>query len=128
MAAKAAFLPAACMVQISEDWVVEIIWTKLVAPHAVIEPVSETRRQERNFLLQRPRGELASFGSIAAVAPSLPWSLWDLILVFVQGGARGAGRELHDVQNCRGPASGGAGPVIDRRQTGRHGVAVCENF
>ena len=26
-----------------KEWMVEIIWTKLVAPHAVIEPVSETR-------------------------------------------------------------------------------------
>jgi hypothetical protein len=26
-----------------EDWMVETIWTKLHAPHAVIEPVSETR-------------------------------------------------------------------------------------
>jgi hypothetical protein len=43
MAAKAAFLRVRSRAQVSEDWVVEMIWTKLVAPHAVIEPVSETR-------------------------------------------------------------------------------------
>jgi len=33
--------PAKCAVW--EDWMVEMIWTKLPAPHAGIEPVSKTR-------------------------------------------------------------------------------------
>ena len=39
--------------EVREDWVVETIWTKLDAPHADIEPVSDASSQERNFLLQR---------------------------------------------------------------------------
>jgi len=46
-------------------WVVETIWTKLAAPHAVIETSLQNSSQERNFLLQRPGGETGSFGSIA---------------------------------------------------------------
>src|SRR5229473_5917023 len=50
---------------------VEIIWTKLAAPHAVIETSLRNSRQERNFLLQRPGGETGSFGSIAGVETAL---------------------------------------------------------
>src|SRR5260370_1150831 len=46
-------------------WVVETIWTKLAAPHAGIEPSLRKSSQERNFLLQRPGGEMGSFASIA---------------------------------------------------------------
>ena len=42
---------------------VETIWTKLHAPHAVIEPVSETSSQERNFLLQRRERKIRRFAS-----------------------------------------------------------------
>src|SRR5947199_3629381 len=31
------------VLEVREDWVVETIWTKLHAPHADIEPVSDTR-------------------------------------------------------------------------------------
>jgi len=34
---------------VREDWVVETIWTKLPAPHAGIEPVSETRARNGIF-------------------------------------------------------------------------------
>ena len=44
---------------------VETNWTKLAAPHAVIETSLRNSSQERNFLLQRPGGETGSFGSIA---------------------------------------------------------------
>src|SRR5260370_19580651 len=43
---------------VREDWVVETIWTKLAAPHAGIEPSLRKSSQERNFLLQRPGGEM----------------------------------------------------------------------
>src|SRR6266852_2250746 len=49
----------------------EIIWTKLAAPHAVIETSLRNSRQERNFLLQRPGGETGSFGSIAGAETAL---------------------------------------------------------
>jgi hypothetical protein len=39
--------PTKCAVW--EDWMVEMIWTKLAAPHAVIEPVSETRARNGIF-------------------------------------------------------------------------------
>jgi hypothetical protein len=39
--------PAKCAVW--EDWMVETIWTKLAAPHAEIEPVSETRARNGIF-------------------------------------------------------------------------------
>ena len=48
---------------------VETIWTKLAAPHAVIETGLRNSSQERNFLLQRPGGETGSFGSIAGAEP-----------------------------------------------------------
>ena len=41
---------------------VETIWTKLAAPHAVIETSLRNSSQERNFLLQRLGGEMGSFG------------------------------------------------------------------
>jgi hypothetical protein len=50
---------------------VETIWTKLAAPHAVIETSLGNSSQERNFLLQRPGGETGSFGSIAGAATAL---------------------------------------------------------
>jgi hypothetical protein len=53
------------------DWVVETIWTKLAAPHAVIETSLRNSSQERNFLLQRPGGETGSFGSIAGAETAL---------------------------------------------------------
>ncbi len=34
---------------VREDWMVETIWTKLAAPHAEIEPVSETRARNGIF-------------------------------------------------------------------------------
>ena len=49
----------------------EIIWTKLAAPHAVIETSLRNSSQERNFLLQRPGGETGSFGSIAGAETAL---------------------------------------------------------
>jgi hypothetical protein len=52
-------------------WVVETIWTKLAAPHAVIETSLRNSSQERNFLLQRPGGETGSFGSIAGAETAL---------------------------------------------------------
>jgi hypothetical protein len=50
---------------------VETIWTKLAAPHAVIETSLQNSSQERNFLLQRPGGETGSFGSIAGAETAL---------------------------------------------------------
>src|ERR1700688_2082421 len=50
---------------------VETIWTKLAAPHAVIETNLRNSSQERNFLLQRPGGETGSFGSIAGAETAL---------------------------------------------------------
>ena len=50
---------------------VETIWTKLPAPHAVIETSLRNSSQERNFLLQRPGGETGSFGSIAGAETAL---------------------------------------------------------
>src|SRR5882757_1531613 len=50
---------------------VETIWTKLAAPHAVIETSLRNSSQERNFLLQRPGGETGSFGSIAGAETAL---------------------------------------------------------
>ena len=50
---------------------VETIWTKLPAPHAVIETSLRYSSQERNFLLQRPGGETGSFGSIAGAETAL---------------------------------------------------------
>ena len=41
--AETAYLEFSWKPVVRSDWMVEIIWTKLVAPHAVIEPVSETR-------------------------------------------------------------------------------------
>ncbi len=49
----------------------ETIWTKLAAPHAVIETSLQNSSQERNFLLQRPGGETGSFGSIAGAETAL---------------------------------------------------------
>ena len=49
----------------------ETIWTKLPAPHAVIETSLRNSSQERNFLLQRPGGETGSFGSIAGAETAL---------------------------------------------------------
>jgi hypothetical protein len=40
-------------------WVVEMIWTKLVTPQPVIEPVADRASPERNFSMQRQRGEFA---------------------------------------------------------------------
>src|SRR5712671_3674960 len=54
-----------------EDWMVETIWTKLAAPHAGIEPSLRKSSQERNFLLQRPGGEMGSFASIAGTETAL---------------------------------------------------------
>jgi hypothetical protein len=51
--------------------VVETIWTKLAAPHAVIETSLRNSSQERNFLLQRPGGETGPFGSIARAETAL---------------------------------------------------------
>jgi hypothetical protein len=56
---------------VREDWMVETIWTKLAAPHAVIETSLRNSSQERNFLLQRPGGETGSFGSIAGAETAL---------------------------------------------------------
>jgi hypothetical protein len=50
---------------------VETIWTKLAAPHAGIEPSLRNSSQERNFLLQRPGGEMGSFASIAGTETAL---------------------------------------------------------
>jgi hypothetical protein len=50
---------------------VETNWTKLAAPHAVIETSLRNSSQERNFLLQRPGGETGSFGSIAGAETAL---------------------------------------------------------
>jgi hypothetical protein len=50
---------------------VETIWTKLAAPHAGIEPSLRNSTQERNFLLQRPGGEMGSFASIAGTETAL---------------------------------------------------------
>jgi hypothetical protein len=57
--------------EVRQDWVVETIWTKLPAPHAGIEPVSETSSQKRNFLPQRPGAEMGSFASIAGTETAL---------------------------------------------------------
>jgi hypothetical protein len=51
--------------------VVETIWTKLAAPHAVIETSLRNSSQERNLLLQRPGGETGPFGSIAGAETAL---------------------------------------------------------
>src|SRR5882724_724222 len=56
---------------VREDWMVETIWTKLAAPHAGIEPSLRNSSQERNFLLQRPGGEMGSFVSIAGTETTL---------------------------------------------------------
>ena len=53
------------------EWVVETIWTKLAAPHTVIETSLRNSSQERNFLLQRPGGETGPFGSIAGAETAL---------------------------------------------------------
>ena len=53
--AETAYLEFSWKPVVRSDWMVEIIWTKLVAPHAVIEPVSETRVRN-GILLQRPCG------------------------------------------------------------------------
>src|SRR5258708_10615214 len=50
---------------------VETIWTKLPAPHAVIETSIRNSSQERNLLLQRPGGETGSVGSIAGAETAL---------------------------------------------------------
>jgi hypothetical protein len=50
---------------------VETIWTKLAAPHTVIETSLRNSSQERNFLLQRPGGETGPFGSIAGAETAL---------------------------------------------------------
>ena len=50
---------------------VETNWTKLAAPHAVIETSLRNSSQERNFLLQRPGGETGAFGSIAGAETAL---------------------------------------------------------
>jgi hypothetical protein len=50
---------------VREDWMVETIWTKLHAPHAVIEPVSETRARNGIFCCRDKGSEMGSFGSIA---------------------------------------------------------------
>src|SRR5258705_8331981 len=47
------------------------IWTKLAAPHAGIEPSLRKSSQERNFLLQRPGGEMGSFASIGGTETAL---------------------------------------------------------
>src|SRR5258708_31985592 len=49
----------------------ETIWTKLAAPHAGIEPSLRKSSQERNFLLQRPGGEMGSFAAIAGTETAL---------------------------------------------------------
>jgi hypothetical protein len=51
--------------------VVEMIWTKLAAPHAVIEPVSETRVRNGIFCCRDRGGEMGSFGSIAGAETAL---------------------------------------------------------
>jgi hypothetical protein len=56
---------------VREDWMVETIWTKLAAPHAGIEPSLRKSSRERNFLLQRPGGEMGSFASIAGTETAL---------------------------------------------------------
>src|SRR5258708_31520371 len=50
---------------------VETIWTKLHAPHAVIETSLRNSSQERNFVVQAPGGETGSFGSIAGAETAL---------------------------------------------------------
>ena len=52
-------------------WVVETIWTKLAAPHTVIETSLRNSSQELNFLLRRPGGETSPFGSIAGAETAL---------------------------------------------------------
>ena len=47
--AETAYLRSTTGSAVSEDWVVENIWTKLAAPHAEIEPVSETRARNGIF-------------------------------------------------------------------------------
>jgi hypothetical protein len=56
---------------VRRDWMVEIIWTKLAARHAIIETSLRNSFQERNFVLQRPGGETGSFGSIAGAETAL---------------------------------------------------------
>ena len=52
-------------------WVVETIWTKLAAPHTVIETSLRNSSQELNFLLRRLGGETSPFGSIAGAETAL---------------------------------------------------------
>jgi hypothetical protein len=51
---------------VREDWVVETIWTKLHAPHAVIEPVSETRARN-GIYCGRDREVLFAGGLVSAL-------------------------------------------------------------
>jgi hypothetical protein len=69
--AETASLRSTTVSAVREDWMVETIWTKLPAPHAVIETSLRYSSQERNFLLQRPGGETGSFGSIAGAETAL---------------------------------------------------------
>jgi hypothetical protein len=47
--AKTASLESTTKCAVWEDWMVETIWTKLPAPHAGIEPVSELRARNGIF-------------------------------------------------------------------------------
>jgi hypothetical protein len=69
--AKAGYFHPLAGWAIWEDWMVETIWTKLAAPHAVIETSLRNSSQERNFLMQRPGGQMGSFGSIARAETAL---------------------------------------------------------
>ncbi len=54
---------------VREDWVVETIWTKLHAPHAVIEPVSETRARNGIFCCRDQATKLANSPRLQAKRP-----------------------------------------------------------
>jgi hypothetical protein len=69
--AETARLQSTTVSTVREDWMVETIWTKLAAPHAVIETSLRNSSQERNFLPQRPGGETGPFGSIAEAETAL---------------------------------------------------------
>src|SRR5258708_30547673 len=85
---------------------VETIWTKLPAPHAVIETSLRNSSQERNFLLQRPGGETGSFGSIAGAETAL---------------TREFGRHVFEIARPNGPhTSPDPAPVCPANSAAQH--------
>jgi hypothetical protein len=60
--------------------VVEIIWTKLVAPHAVIEPVSETRVRNGIFCCRDRAANWPHSARLQEQGPRQPESLADMPL------------------------------------------------